>query len=82
MTEADAQAWLDRYIDAWRTYDRGSILALFAGNASYAYHPWDEPIIGAEAIAADWLANQDRPGSWEATYHPLLISHNRAIATG
>ncbi|MGH8928188.1 MAG: nuclear transport factor 2 family protein [Acidimicrobiia bacterium] len=82
MTPADVQSWLDRYIEAWRSYDRGQIKALFAEEASYQYHPWDEPLRGADAIADDWLANQDEPGSWEASYRPLMVDGQRAITTG
>ena len=33
--------WIDAYIDAWRSNDPESIAALFAEDATYAYHPWD-----------------------------------------
>ena len=55
MTRDDVARWLDRYIDAWRTYDRDAIRALFTADAEYRYHPWDEPVRGADAIADDWL---------------------------
>jgi hypothetical protein len=82
MTPDDVQHWLDRYIEAWRTGDRAQIEALFADDATYKYHPWDEPVRGAEAIADDWLANPDEPGTWEAKYRPLLVEGNRSITTG
>ena len=46
------------------------------------YHPYDEPIRGAEAVADSWLENQDEPGSWEASYEPTLIAGNEVIVTG
>ncbi|HEX9854200.1 MAG TPA: nuclear transport factor 2 family protein [Acidimicrobiia bacterium] len=82
MTSDDIQAWLDRYVEAWHTYDRDAIVALFTEDASHRYHPYDEPIFGAQAIADDWLANQDEPGSWEAEYHPHLVTDDRVITTG
>jgi len=82
MTPADVQSWLDRYIKAWRSYDRDQIKALFSDDASYKFHPWDEPLRGADAIADSWLAEQDAPGSWEASYRPLLVSDNKALTTG
>ncbi len=45
MTHDDVQAWLDRYVDAWRTYDPAVIGDLFTEGAEYRYHPWDEPIV-------------------------------------
>jgi hypothetical protein len=76
------QTWLDCYVAAWRSYDRQAILDLFSAEATYAYHPWGEPLRGAESIADDWLAEPDRPGSWEASYRPLLIEGNKAITSG
>jgi uncharacterized protein (TIGR02246 family) len=85
MNSDELQAWLDAYVDAWRTYDPASIAALFTEDATYAYHPWDEGdhvLRGREAIVANWLEEQDAPGSWEARYRPLLVAGDRAIATG
>jgi SnoaL-like domain len=82
MTAADLQAWLDAYLAAWRSYDAAAISALFAADARYAYHPYDEPLQGRDAIVASWLHNRDAPGSWEATYAPALIDGRRAVATG
>ncbi len=82
MTPERVQAWLDAYVEAWRTYDPDQIGALFADDASYAFHPWGEPIRGVEAIVSGWLQEPDPPDSWEASYRPLLMEGNRAVATG
>jgi ketosteroid isomerase-like protein len=82
MTERDLQRWLDAYVAAWRTYDVEAIGALFSDDARYAYHPYDEPIVGRAAIVASWREDADPPGSWEAEYRPLLVHGNRAIAEG
>jgi hypothetical protein len=79
------QRWLEAYVDAWRTYDPSAIGALFAEDATYAYHPYDEGeevVRGREAIVADWLEERDEPGSWEASYRPLVIERQRAVAEG
>jgi ketosteroid isomerase-like protein len=83
VTVEAVQSWLDAYVEAWRTYDRDAIGSLFAADASYAYHPYDaEPLRGREAIASNWLEDQDEPGSWEAAYRTLLVDGDRAVATG
>lgn len=83
MTREQVQGWLDAYVEAWRTYDAAAIGALFSDAASYAYHPYDdEPLRGRDAIVANWLGDRDEPGSWEASYAPLLIDGDRAVATG
>ena len=88
MTRVDVQAWLDRYIDAWKTYDRDQIAALFSADAEYRYHPWDEPVRGREAIVDDWFApdgdaaRRDSEGTYNASYEPWAIDGNRAVAVG
>ena len=66
MTHDDAARWLDAYVEAWRSYDPAAIGALFADDAEYRYHPWDEPLHGRDAIVASWTGDKDAPGSWEA----------------
>ena len=82
MTRDDVARWLDRYVEAWRSYDRDAIRALFTADATYRYHPWGDPVTGADAIADDWLDAQDAPGSWEAHYEPFAVDGDRAVATG
>jgi ketosteroid isomerase-like protein len=88
MTHDDVQAWLDRYIQAWQSYDKGQIAALFSEDAEYRYHPYDEPLRGRDAIVEDWLnpggdpAQRDKPGTVEAAYHPFAVDGDTAVATG
>jgi uncharacterized protein (TIGR02246 family) len=82
MKSEAVQAWLDAYVEAWRTYDPGAIGDLFAEDATYAYHPWDEPLRGREAIVADWLAEQDEPQNWQAEYRPFVVADRDAVAVG
>jgi ketosteroid isomerase-like protein len=82
VTREDVQAWLDRYVEAWRSYDPDAIADLFSEDARYAYHPYDEPERGRAAIVESWLSERDEPGSWEARYEPLLIDGDRAIVKG
>lgn len=76
------QRWLDDYLDAWRSYDAEAIGALFGEHAQYRYHPWDEPVVGRDAIVESWLDDRDEPGSWGARYEPWAIDGDRAVATG
>ena len=82
MTREDVQRWLDAYVDAWRTYDPEAIGALFSADATYAYQPYREPVVGRAAIVADWLEEPDAAGSWEAHYEPYAVDGDRAVAVG
>ena len=84
MDRKNLQLWLDKYVEAWRTYDPAQIGELFSEDALYFYSPWDEdnPIRGREAIVAEWRREPDASGSWEAHYAPLVIEGNVAVAQG
>lgn len=76
------QAWLDRYIEAWKTYDADQIGDLFSADATYRYHPQDEPVAGREAIVSSWLEDRDEPGTYDARYEPLAIDGDVHVARG
>jgi len=82
LSKATVAAWLDAYVQSWQSHDPEAIGALFAVDATYAYHPWDEPVRGREAIVASWLEDPDAPDSWQAHYKPVAIDGNVAAATG
>lgn len=84
MDRKQLQAWLDKYVEAWRTYEPEQIRELFSEDALYFYSPWDEdrPLRGREAIVAGWLEEPDAVGSWEARYVPVAVEDNVAVAQG
>ncbi len=88
MTRDDVQAWLDRYVAAWRSYDPVQIGALFADAAEYRYHPWDEPVRGRDAVVRSWTepdggaSERDAPGTYDGAYEPWMVEGPRAVATG
>ena len=75
MTRDGVQAWLDAYVAAWRSYE--GIAELFTDDAEYRYHPYDEPLRGADAIAADWQREREDPESWDARYEAQLVGRPR-----
>ena len=90
MTREDVDRWLADYVEAWRTYDRDQIEALFAADVSYRYHPADDPIEGRDAVVESWLgegdhpdaSDRDEPGTYEASYRAFAVDGDRAVATG
>ena len=82
MNHEDVSRWLERYVAAWRSYDRAEIEALFSADARYRYHPYDEPLVGAAAIADSWLEDPDEPGSWDAAYECFAADGDVAVAVG
>lgn len=74
--------WLDDYIQAWKSYDPAAIGALFSEDAGYRYNPFDERLRGRETIVANWLQNKDAPNTFSASYTPIAITDNTAVAQG
>jgi ketosteroid isomerase-like protein len=90
VTREDVDRWLADYVEAWMTYDRDKIEALFAEDISYRYHPEDEPITGRDAVVESWLeegenpdsSDRDEPGTYEAEYRAFAVDGDAAVAVG
>jgi uncharacterized protein (TIGR02246 family) len=83
MDHAAVQAWLDRYIEAWRSNDAETIGALFTDDAVYSYGPMrDDDLRGRDEIVKSWLEAPDQPSDWDAHYAPHVVEGDRAVATG
>ena len=91
MDVGGAQQWLDRYVAAWLSYDRDEIAGLFSEDVAYRYHPYDEAVVGRDAVVASWLgegaeddasSTRDAPGTYEAAYAPVAVDGETVVATG
>lgn len=90
MDRETAQDWLDRYVAAWMSYDPDDISGLFSEDVAYRYHPYDEPIVGRDAVVASWLgattsadaSTRDVPGTYQAEYAPIAVDGDTVVATG
>jgi hypothetical protein len=90
VDHAGAQTWLDNYVAAWLSYDADDIRALFTEDIAYRYHPYEEPIVGREAVVESWLgesdfdgaSTRDEPGTYAARYAPIAVEDDVVVATG
>ncbi len=82
LTREIVGTWLRSYVRAWETYDPDAIGDLFTEDATYAYHPFEEPLRGRLAIVASWLESKDQPGTYEGRYEPVAIEGDLAVANG
>ena len=82
--------WLTTYVEAWKSYDREAIGALFSDDVRYRYHPYDEPVEGRTAVVESWLGEgdhegaptRDRDDTYDAAYEPVAVDGDVAVATG
>jgi SnoaL-like domain len=90
VDKAAADRWLEAYVQAWKSYDREQIAALFAGDVKYRYHPYDDPVEGREAVVESWLgesdaagaSTRDEPGTYDASYRAVAVDGQVVVATG
>jgi len=90
VDHASAQAWLDRYVAAWKSYDPDEIAALFSQDVRYRYYPHAPWVTGREAVVASWVAEdteaqgstRDEPGTYDAAYAPVAVDGEVVVATG
>jgi hypothetical protein len=97
MDQEAARSWLTRYVEAWKSYDPDDIAALFSEDVAYRYHPYDEPVVGRDAVVASWLgedgpdrpdgevagaSTRDAPGTYDGEYAPIAIDGDTVVATG
>jgi ketosteroid isomerase-like protein len=90
MDKETVNRWLAAYVEAWKTYERDRIAALFAEDVTYRYHPYDEPIEGRQAVVESWLGEEehegastrDEEGTYDAGYECIAVDGDVAVATG
>ena len=81
LTRERVQAWLDSDLTPAHL-SRRAIGDLFSAGRSTPTTLRPGAAAGSRRDRRDWLAEPDEAGSWEASYRPLLIDGDRAVATG
>ena len=83
LTRDRFAAWLERYIEAWRSADPAAIGDLFSAEVRYSQDGGQSSLEGREAVVKDWLEASYEPDlAWEASYEPLAIEQELHIGIG
>jgi ketosteroid isomerase-like protein len=62
MTDRTAvERWIAGYERAWRTSGTDGLSALFATDAIYLHSPYEDPVVGIDAISQMWDDDRDGP---------------------
>lgn len=90
MDKTEVDRWLVAYVEAWKSYDRDQIAALFGEDVTYRYHPYDSPVEGRDAVVRSWLGDASQAGAstrdpgdtYDAVYRAVAVDGDIAVATG
>jgi hypothetical protein len=90
MDHDSAGSWLERYVAAWKSYDRDEITGLFSEDVRYRYYSYADWVVGRDAVVASWLSEdtdaqgstRDEPGTYDASYSPVAVDGDVVVATG
>lgn len=81
MDEAAFARWLSAYGRAWENGDANAAVALFSPDATYQETPFDEPMIGHEAIYNYWLEGASAAQTdVKFTFSPLAFRGDSGLA--
>jgi hypothetical protein len=67
MHRDDVMRWVDGYEQAWRDADADGLDQLFVHDAVYRSSPYEEPMVGLEAIRDFWIDDEDDVFSMSAS---------------
>ena len=80
MGQAEAEAWIAAYEQAWRTIGTEPLRDLFTEDASYRMSPYEEPAVGLARIGELW--ERERQGSDEefgVTHQIVAVEADTAV---
>jgi ketosteroid isomerase-like protein len=77
MNSDAVKAWVSEYERGWREDDLSAVRKLFTEDARYARSPYDDALLGHEAIEGFWL---DDPGTeFTMTSEPVAVEGDSAV---
>jgi hypothetical protein len=62
VSRDDVASWVGLYEQAWRTAGTDALRDVFTEEASYGMSPYEEPVVGLEAIGELWEREREGPG--------------------
>ena len=80
LTLNSFQEWMDRYGKASENQDANAVAELFTPNAKYYETPFDDPMVGREAIYQYWSEASQDLKDVRFSYEILAVKGNLGIA--
>jgi ketosteroid isomerase-like protein len=73
--------WLDDYGEAWQKGDADAAIGLFSDGAEYYETPFDEPMVGKEAIHKYWSEGAgESQRDVRFLYEVITVRENKGVA--
>lgn len=82
VNKGNIEAWVNRYVSAWRSSDEGEIASLFTSDAEYFTTPHRKPWSGREEIISGWIGRCDQPDDWEFDFEVVGVDGPRGFVRG
>lgn len=81
VNRAGVERWVEAYERAWRAAGTDLLNRLFSEDATYRISPYEEPVIGLDAIAARWERERVGPDEeFSMTREVVAVDRDTAVA--
>ncbi len=77
MTRDEVMSWVAAYEQGWHDEDLASVERLFTPEARYRPSPYDESLVGHDAIKSFWLDDADKVFTMSA--EPVAVEGRDAV---
>jgi hypothetical protein len=75
------EEWVCAYEAAWRTAGTAALSDLLTADATYQAGPFDDPIVGLDAIARFWEAEREGPNeAFKLSWELITAQNDTAVA--
>jgi hypothetical protein len=73
--------WINAYEAAWRTEGTENLRELFSADATYRPAPFDDPLVGLDAIAQFWEGEREGPDEiFTLNFEIIVAQGDTAVA--
>lgn len=80
MTDRDAvHEWVEGYERAWRATGTEGLATIFTAGASYLHSPYEQPVVGLDAISRMWEEDRDLNENFSLSTEIVAIEADTAV---
>ena len=81
MTHDDVQAWIGRYVDAWRSRGTSKLSGIFSNDVRYSLSPWRPALQGLPELERHWEKSRSGPDEmFELRCEIVAVDGRTAVA--